>query len=225
MYGKLKGKPGFPKLIAHGYSSGYNFMVIEYLGPSIQMLLKSHKQPFGVPTVSEIGVKMLDRLRLLHDQDIVHCDIKPENMVIGHEDKGDIFLLDFGLTRNIPNADSLEMPIKTNAFIGSFKYMSTGAHEGIVSFRNDIESLGYVLAYLIRGNLPWEEDKLLGFVNENVITIINAIYKLKESQHKELLDSLPTPIKEFMTASKAMSHLERPDYVKLANLLKLVFEL
>lgn len=198
-------------------------MVIDHLGPSIHMLFESHKQPFGVATVSEIGIKMLDRLRVLHEQDIVHCDIKPGNIVIGCEAKHDIFLLDFGLAKHIPNADKLEMPFKINALLGSFKYMSTGAHKNIVSFRNDIESLGYVLAYLIRGNLPWEENELLKLANQNVITILNGIYQLKESGHKELLDSLPTPIKEFLAASKAMSHLERPDYEKLAKLLKLVF--
>lgn len=160
----MKGKIGFANLIAHGKSSGYDFMAIEFLGPSLGTLHTAHGRSFGLSTVLKIGIKLLDRFQILHGENIVHCDLKPENVTIGHHDQTELYLIDFGLSKTIINADE---PLKINRIVGSFLYLSIGAHDGIVSFRNDIESLAYMLAFLFQGDLPWDAKALAQHVNDS----------------------------------------------------------
>lgn len=91
---------------------------------------------------------MLDRLEVLHTANIVHADIKPENVTVGMKNRAELYLIDFGLSRTIINADELSEPMKTAVIISAMIFVSIGAHEGIVSFRNDIESLAYMLLFL-----------------------------------------------------------------------------
>lgn len=130
----MKRKPGFVKHIANGKCYGYDFLAIELLGKSLGALLKDHGGSFGLATVSTIGIKLLDRLEVLHGQNIVHCDLKPDNITIGKEDTTELYLIDFGLSQTITDADELLEPFKINHILGSFIFLSTSAHNGIVSF-------------------------------------------------------------------------------------------
>lgn len=183
MYKKLKGKPGIPNLITHGKVDGYNYMVLEYLGPSVGMLFKHHGKTFELPTLSELGVRLLQILRSLYEQNVVHCDLKPENIVVGNKNSAEIYLLDFGLANILPDADELQVPFKLNSVIGSLQYISTGGHQGIISFKNDIESLAYVLIHLMKGELPWDLNFLKTLPSpHNITSIFQAVSQRSKHQ-------------------------------------------
>lgn len=218
LYKKLKGKRGFAKYIGSGTISGYDFLAIELLGPSLQSLLDDRGRPFELPTVVKIGIQLLDRLEILHALNVVHCDIKPSNITIGQNNPSELYLIDFGLSKTIQNT---AVPFKTGIFRGTIKYLSIGAHEGFVSFLNDIESLGYMLAVLSIGELPWEKKFFAKNIqHQDKQTVMNAIHELKKSNFGDLLISLPMPIACFLAASQNYTHVERPDYKTLRHILK-----
>ena len=54
---------------------------------------------FSQPTCYKIGIQLIERLRIMHENNYIHNDIKEDNMVIGHEDPNDIFLIDYNISK------------------------------------------------------------------------------------------------------------------------------
>lgn len=194
--------------------------MLELLGPSLGKLAKNHKT-FGLETVCQIGVEVLERLQVLHEANFVHCDLKPDNLAIDLACKK-IHLIDFGLSDKLPDSGE---PLKTNKAVGSPKFMAIGSHYGIVSFKNDIQSLGFVLIDLLTGSLPWDEEHIYPFIhnkNPTFAQLIKIICEHKETCIDGLLNSLPIQLKLFLNASRTMKHNERPNYTDLREILQLV---
>lgn len=212
----MKGKKGFPKYIADGYSGNFDFLAMELLGPTLKSLFEGNESCFSNQSVSMIGIQLLDRLETLHNANIVHADIKPENVGIGFENRAELYLFDFGLSQTIINADE---PMQIYTLVGTLKYASIGAHDGIVSFRNDIESLAYMLLYLMTDDLPWNLSYLM-LTGRNQLNYANQICDLKKSFLNAPPKHLPAEMLQFLAAIKKMSYVQRPDYEFLRNTLK-----
>lgn len=216
VFKKLKGESGFPKLIAHGKSGSYNFLAMQLLGESLKRILKDHDNAFSLHTVQKIGVQMLERLEVLHGKNVVHCDIKPDNIMIGRDDRSILYLSDFGLA--MPCEEQLNEPQRTNAMRGSLKYMSVAAHNGIVSFQSDIESLAYMLLEMYGQKLPWE-GVIKGYNENDSRTIYRKVLEAKMAFDQSNI-SLPKPLQTFLSASKNVGQLRRPNYRSLKSHFK-----
>ena len=87
--------------------------------------------------------KMFSLLSLLHNHDIVHRDIKPDNFMIKGTSIERIYLIDYGMAKRF---DKYEQP---RALVGSQMYASVNIHKGLpYGRRDDLESLGYLIAHL-----------------------------------------------------------------------------
>ena len=111
-----------------------------------------------------LGIQMIDRLDYMHYKWVIHRDIKPDNFVLGLNDKKHIvYLIDLGLLKKYyDNRSQRHIKFKENKrLIGTIRYASINSLKGYEqSRRDDLESLGYTLIYLLRGNLPWQGLKL-----------------------------------------------------------------
>lgn len=215
IYKQLRRKTGFAKKFGDGRFAGFNFLAIELLGPSLQKLFNDCHKKFDIDTICKIGVQIVDRLENLHDLGIIHCDLKPDNMAVGLNDSSKLFLIDFGLAMTLQN---LNVPLRLNSTRGSLMYCAIGAHEGYISFKNDVESLGYVLAFMAKGELPWVGKNTLNHGSKKAIA--NNVYKIKKSQFDDFLISLPLPIAAYLSATQDLTHTQRPDYQSLCAILK-----
>ena len=73
---------------------------MELLGKSLEDLFQIQKKKFTVKTVCLLALQMLDRIEFVHNKNIIHRDIKPDNFVVGIGNKSHIiYLLDFGLSK------------------------------------------------------------------------------------------------------------------------------
>lgn len=148
----MKRKPGFAQISAYGNVQGFNFFAMELLGPSLNSLFKTNRNSFDLRTVVKIGHDLVNHLEALHNENIVHADIKPDNVTVGLNNHTELYIIDFRLSHTMSNENKL--PVHIKYIVGTFEYLSLGVHKSIVSFKNDLESLVIMLVFLLKGKLP-----------------------------------------------------------------------
>ena len=178
IYKNLEGGFGFPKIYGFYEERRQNILIMEMLGPSLEKLFNKCHKKFSQLTVLMIVEQILYRLEYIHSKNIVHRDIKPDNFLIGKGDKNKIiYAIDFGLSKKFKESKSgLHIPYRDGkSLLGTARYASINTHLGIEqSRRDDIEALGYMMIFLMKGHLPWQ-----GMVNSNPNKKYDKIKKLK----------------------------------------------
>lgn len=119
---------------------------------------------FSEKTLSLIAIQCINRLEYLHSKDFIHRDIKPENFLIGSKLKEEvIFIIDYGLAKRYRDPKSGQHITfkKFKGTYGTLRFSSLRASLGHEqSRRDDLEGLGYMLAYFaLGGKLPWMGHK------------------------------------------------------------------
>ena len=152
---------GVPKFYGVGECLEFYYLILEFLGPNLIELLKyCDNKKFSVITVSLLAIQMLNRIENLHKHNYIHRDIKPENFLIGTGVNSNIvYLIDFGLSKRFKNPKThSHIPYREGRTLtGTARYVSINTHLGIEqSRRDDLESIGYVLIFFLKGILPWQ---------------------------------------------------------------------
>ena len=191
-------------------------MVMELLGDSLEFNF-AIKKKFSVKTVAMIGYQILSILEFIHDKHIIHRDIKPDNFVMGaNENNAHLYLLDFGLAKKYRSSRTLiQYPlIKKKKLTGTARYASIHAlEEWEQSRRDDLESVGYVLMYFLRGGLPWQGLKIRS-KEDRYKKILN---KKKETSSEELCEGFPDEFRQFVEYTRNLEYTEQPDYDRLKS--------
>ena len=99
----LSGIDGFPKVFTSGIKKEQPYIVLEKLGISLKDILQQTQRHFSKICILNFGIVMINLLEKLHDKGYIHCDIKPDNIMIGNFNKDPkqnrkIFLIDFGIS-------------------------------------------------------------------------------------------------------------------------------
>ena len=150
--------PHIPKIYWFGAHDGKTVLIMEFLQLSIEKLHLKCERQFSMKTTLMLAIQMLDLLKKLHDARYVHRDIKPDNFLLGNEDKTRVYLIDFGLTKKFKNGNNVHIKFTDGkSLVGTARYASINSHRGVeLSRRDDLESLFYMLVYLYKGVLPWQ---------------------------------------------------------------------
>jgi len=206
----LKG-PNIPFIKSYGYSGDFNVLVMQLLDKSLEDLINKYNT-FSIKTVAMLGYQMVNILQYIHDRHIIHRDIKPDNFVMGaQEDNAKLYILDFGLAKKYRSSRTLvQYPyVKKKKLTGTARYASIHALEAYEqSRRDDLESVGYVLMYFLRGNLPWQGLK----VRSKEDRYKKILEKKKETSSQDLCKDFPHEFFEYVDYSKNLEYEENPDY-------------
>ena len=216
----LRGKR-IPSIKSYGSDSHFNILIMELMGKSLEEIFESlPKKKMTVNCVAKLGLQMIQILEYIHDKHIIHRDIKPDNFVMGRGEKSKyLYLLDFGLAKKYRSSTTLNhyRMVKKKNLTGTARYASINALNGLTqSRRDDLEAVGYVLMYFLRGKLPWQ-----GLRVKNKEDRYHRIMEIKkETTPDELCRGFPKEFKEYIKYTRGLEYEQDPDYDMLKNLFK-----
>lgn len=206
---------GIPKIKTYIETSKVSAIIMELLGNGLDYYLEKENGIFNLETVLTIGITCIDLLKKTHSLGIIHRDIKPNNFVLGKIDTDQLYIIDFGLSKQyISKGKHIELK-EEKQLTGTPRYSSLNVHMGFEpSRRDDLESVGYMLIYFLKGKLPWQgAKKQKGIDHSKTIGRIKLYTSLEK-----LCDGLPNCFIEYLKYCRKMEFEETPDYVYLTNL-------
>ena len=214
---ELQDLPGFPKMISNGKKDNYCYLSMTLLGPNLENLVRKFNNHFSLKSVTMIGYQIIQRLEILHEKNYLHRDIKPENFLIGlGENARTVYIIDFGLSKKYIDENGNHIPYREKkGLVGTARYTSLNSHLGIEQCRrDDLEAVGYLLIYFLKGNLPWQNLQI-----ENKNEKFKKIMEIKKNTTSETLcKGTPDEFASYLNYTKKLQFIEKPDYDYLKGL-------
>lgn len=214
VYQRLRNVSGVPRVYAVWQNGKSTFMAMQVLGPSLEKELSKITE---WDVLNWIAPKAVTILESIHSVGFLHRDIKPENILCSLKGISDrqLFLVDYGLCKRFRMDSHDHIPYREGKKLtGTIRYASVHTHLGAEqSRRDDLESLGYVLIYLLRRRLPW----------------MNAGGSTKQEQHdritsiktkttvEQLCTGLPSSFLHYFRHVRGLSFDGTPDYALLRS--------
>ncbi|KAL8242716.1 hypothetical protein R6Q59_013018 [Mikania micrantha] len=223
VYKMLQGGTGVPNVIWFGIEGDYNILVLDLLGPNLEDLFNFCSRKFSLKTVLMLADQMINHVEFIHTKSFLHRDIRPDNFLMGLGRRvNQVYAIDFGLAKKYRDSSTHKhIPYRENKNLtGTAMYASTHTHFGIEqSRRDDLESLGYVLMYFLRGSLPWQ-----GLKAENKKQKYEKISEKKFSTSIEsLCRGCPTEFASYFHYCGSLRFDDKPDYAYLKRIFRDLF--
>ena len=222
-YQKFADTPNFPRVFFYGTEGDHRFLVMDLLGKSLEDLFVRNRAPLSLKTVLMLIDQMLIGIEYVHKKSIIHRDIKPDNFVMGVGNRSnDCFIIDFGLSKEYrsPVTHAHKAFSDGKSFTGTARYASINAMRGYEqSRRDDMESLGYVWMYLLRGSLPWQ-----GLPANTMQQKQDKILEVKMRTPLEILCAgFPCEFVQYLSDVRKLGFNEEPNYSNYRQMFRNLF--
>ena len=214
---------GIPGIRWYGTEGDYNVMVLDLLGPSLEDLFNFCGRRFSLKTTLMLADQLISRVDYMHSKGFLHRDIKPDNFLMGLGRRANqVYVIDYGLAKKYRDPRThIHIPYRENKNLtGTARYASINTHLGIEqSRRDDVESLGYVLMYFLRGSLPWQGLK--------AVTKKQKYDKISDRKMatpvEQLCKGFPPEFATYFQYCRSLRFDDKPDYGYLRKLFRDLF--
>jgi serine/threonine protein kinase len=149
--------PNIVTVIDRGEADGHQFIVFEFIDGENLKELVGRTGPLPVRRAIELGIAVADGLAFAHEHDLVHRDVKPQNVLLNGD--GEAKVTDFGIARSL---DVEHGVTQTGTVMGTSNYLSPEQASGKqVTPATDVYSLGVVLYELLTAEVPFPGDNFV----------------------------------------------------------------
>ncbi|AFY56261.1 WD40 repeat-containing protein [Rivularia sp. PCC 7116] len=139
-----------PKLLDYLIQEEHQYLVQEYIdGHDLAKVLKE-KGKFKEQQIWELLNSLLPVLEYIHTQDVIHRDIKPQNIILGKD--GKLYLVDFGAAKVVTGTAILQ----TGTSIGTPEFVAPEQSMGKATYSSDLYSLGVTCIHLLTEISPFD---------------------------------------------------------------------
>ncbi|MBW4682783.1 MAG: AAA family ATPase [Microcoleus vaginatus WJT46-NPBG5] len=179
--------PGIVKSYSlENHQNSLALILEDFGGKAFSHFIPSH--PFKIIEFLTIAIQLSDTLGLLHDQQIIHKDIKSQNIILC-PDSLLVKITDFSIASRLARQNAL--PINPNFIEGTLAYMSpeqTGRMNRSIDYRTDFYSLGVTFYEILTGQLPFESTDPLELIHCHIAKQPLPVYQLKPEIPKAISD-------------------------------------
>jgi len=203
IYLLLAKEEGFPRVKWYGTTETFHYMVITLLGLPLTEL-KTRCDVIPSIVIRRLGKKMVRLVEKVHNYQIIHRDIKPDNFLFDKVNFDELYLIDFGLAKSYKNVNNTHIIEKgIDDIIGTLPFVSLNVHERkLPSRRDDLESVLYVLYFLMIPSKDWPS-------------------KNEELFKRQLLETI-NPLNDGLKYVRGLSYDEDPLYNKLIEFIETI---
>jgi len=220
LYTLIGGAAGIPNIHWYGNEGKHNVMVLDLLGPSLEDYFEFCSYKFSLRTILRLAEQVITCIENVHAKNYLHRDIKPDNFVMGlGKMSNQVHIIDFGLAKRYQDPETKEhIPCAEGKNLtGTAEYSSLNTHLGFEqSRRDDLESIGFMLFYFLRGELPWQGMDDLQSAEKH-----KRIMKKKVANPiEDLGKSFPSEFATYFNYCRSLDFVDRPDYMYPRMILK-----
>ena len=199
--------PNIIKVENWGVSHNLPYLILDYCqGKTLTQWVREHDLSNWVESV-HICSKVFKALGYCHEKNIIHRDVKPDNIIIN--DGNEPILLDFGLARSdLMNTNQTD----TGVIVGTIAYMDpellSGASTGEAN--SDAYSMACVLYYTLTGRPPYTDHH----PNGTPLSLIEHVREISKGQYlppHRVNSFVPTELSQYLCSILKKKHLERAD--------------
>ncbi|KRX49225.1 Casein kinase I isoform delta-like [Trichinella murrelli] len=223
VYKFLSGSSFVPAIKYFGTDNFNFYLSMELLGPNMEDVLEARNRELLLTDVCSYAVQIIKAIQFIHERGFIHRDLKPENILLRQRDLSThevVSLIDFGcaVRYRVSKCKFSHIAYREKLpVMGTLRYMSISAHLGIQqSRRDDMQTIGYILTYLAKGKLPWQDMQVTSFAEQNM-EVASMKIRMKP-QH--LCQGLPSAFSNYMKYCRSLDFASEPNYNYLYRLFE-----
>ena len=177
-------------IMSSSEDSNYFYMEMEYCatGDLSRCLWQNKNNLYSERTIKLISTQLLSGLQALHKNGIIHCNLKPSNILI--DEYGNVKICDFKKSLKVSTMNASLIKKNKNAMTPCYTAPELFQEEGMYSFKSDLWALGCIMYELAVGQVPFFDDSIGKLITKIINNDVNFNKKELRNYSDDFIDIL-----------------------------------